>query len=181
MVVYRTFNIKSSGFNVNGIAGVVYLTDKPDPGSTSTGQIMLIQLEASNQAKIIKKSIGTIDYERGEIKLSPINITNTMVNKGFPLIEISGSPCSNDVLGLHDLYVQLDLNNTLINAIPDSADMESAASSYANGSLVRGEQDIPGSTTCDTPTNTVFTSTTASSASTTAATTTSTTTTTSSY
>ena len=104
-----------------------------------------------------------------------------MVNKGFPLIEISGSPCSNDVLGLHDLYVQLDLNNTLIKAIPDSADMESAASSYANGSLVRGEQDIPGSTTCDTPTNTVFTSTTASSASTTAATTTSTTTTTSSY
>ena len=175
------FNIKSSGFNVDGIAGTVYLTDKPDSGSTSTGQIMLIQLESSNQAQIIKKSIGTIDYERGEIKLSPINITNTMVNKGFPLIEISGSPCSNDVLGLHDLYVQLDLNNTLINAIPDSADMESAASSYANGSLVRGEQDIPGSTTCDTPTNTVFTSTTASSASTTAATTTSTTTTTSSY
>ena len=175
------FNIKSSGFNVDGIAGTVYLTDKPDNGSTSTGQIMLIQLESSNQAQIIKKSIGTIDYERGEIKLSPINITNTMVNKGFPLIEISGSPCSNDVLGLHDLYVQLDLNNTLINAIPDSADMESAASSYANGSLVRGEQDIPGSTTCDTPTNTVFTSTTASRASTTAATTTSTTTTTSSY
>ncbi len=175
------FNIKSSGFNVNGIAGTVYLTDKPDAGSTSTGQMMLIQLEASNQAKIIKKSIGTIDYERGEIKLSPINITNTMVNKGFPLIQISGSPCSNDVLGLHDLYVQLDLTNTLINALPDSSDMESAASSYANGSLVRGEQDVPGSTTCDTPTNTVFTATTASSASTTAATTTSTTTTTSSY
>jgi len=106
-------------------------------------------LEASNQAKIIKKSIGTIDYERGEIKLSPLNITNTMINKGFPLIEISGSPCSNDVLGLHDLYLQIDLNNTTINAIPDSSEMDSAASSYANGSLVRGKQVIPGSTTCD--------------------------------
>ena len=175
------FNIKSSGFNVDGIAGTVYLTDKPDAGSTSTGQIMLIQLEASNKAKIIKKSIGTIDYERGEIKLSPINITNTMVNRGFPVVEISASPCSNDVLGLHDLYIQLDLENTLINAIPDSADLDSAASSYANGSLVRGPKDIPGSTTCDTPDNTVFTangatvaSTTASSASTTAATTTTT-------
>ena len=175
------FNIKSSGFNVNGIAGVVYLTDKPDPGSTSTGQIMLIQLEASNQAKVIKKSIGTIDYERGEIKLSPINITNTIVNRGFPVVEISASPCSNDVLGLHDLYIQLDLENTVINGIPDSADLDSAASSYANGSLVRGKQEIPGSTTCDTPSDTVFTSTTASSASTTAATTASTTTTTSSY
>ena len=174
------FNIKSSGFNVNGIAGVVYLTDKPDPGSTSTGQIMLIQLEASNQAKVIKKSIGNIDYERGEIKLSPINITNTIVNRGFPVVEISASPCSNDVLGLHDLYIQLDLENTVINGIPDSADLDSAASSYANGSLVRGKQEIPGSTTCDTPSDTVFTSTTASSASTTAATTASTTTTTTS-
>jgi len=176
------FNIKSSGFNVDGIAGVVYLTDKPDAGSTETGQIMLIQLEASNQAKIIKKSIGTIDYKKGEIKLSPINITNTLVNKGFPLVEISGSPCSNDVLGLHDLYVQLSLDNTLINAISDSDNMDSAASSYANGSLVRGQKVIPGSTTCDTPDDTVFTtngatvaSTTASSASTTGTTTTSTT------
>jgi hypothetical protein len=177
------FNIKSSGFNVDGIAGVVYLTDKPDAGSTETGQIMLIQLEASNQAKVIKKSIGTIDYKKGEIKLSPINITNTVVNKGFPLVEISGSPCSNDVLGLHDLYVQIDLENTMINAISDSDNLDSAASSYANGSLVRGKQEIPGSTTCDTPSDTVFTtngngttvaSTTASSAST-AATTSSTT------
>ena len=175
------FNIKSSGFNVDGIAGVVYLTDKPDEGSTETGQIMLIQLEASNQAKILKKSIGTIDYKKGEIKLSPINITNTVVNKGFPLIEISGSPCSNDVLGLHDLYVQIDLENTLINGISDSDNLDSAASSYANGSLVRGQKVIPGSTTCDTPDDTVFTATTASSASTTAATTTSTSTTTSSY
>ena len=182
------FNIKSSGFNVDGIAGVVYLTDKPDAGSTETGQIMLIQLESSNQAKVIKKSIGTIDYKKGEIKLSPINITNTVINKGFPVIEMSGSPCSNDVLGLHDLYVQLDLENTVINGISDSDNLDSAASSYANGSLVRGNPEIPGSTTCDTPDNTVFTangatvaSTTASSASTTAATTTSTTTTTSSY
>ena len=102
------------------------------------------------------------------------------------MVEISGSPCSNDVLGLHDLYVQIDLENTVINAISDSDNMDSAASSYANGSLVRGQKVIPGSTTCDTPDNTVFTtngtvaSTTASSASTTAAATT-TTTTTSSY
>ena len=60
--------------------------------------------------------------------------------------------------------------------------MDSAASSYANGSLVRGQKVIPGSTTCDTADETVFTangatvdSTTASSASTTASTPTSTT------
>ena len=153
------YNIKSSGFNVDGIAGVVYLTDKPDSGSTETGQIMLIQLEASNQAKVIKKSIGTIDYKKGEIKLSPINITNTVVNKGFPLVEISGSPCSNDVLGLHDLYIQLPMENVTINTISDSDDLTTSASSYANGSLVRGDKVIPGSTTCDTPDDTVVTAT----------------------
>ena len=153
------YNIKSSGFNVDGIAGVVYLTDKPDSGSTETGQIMLIQLEASNQAKVIKKSIGTIDYKKGEIKLSPIYITNTVVNKGFPLVEISGSPCSNDVLGLHDLYIQLPMENVTINTISDSDDLTTSASSYANGSLVRGTKVIPGSTTCDTPDDTVVTAT----------------------
>jgi hypothetical protein len=190
------YNIKSSGFNVDGIAGVVYLTDKPNNGSTEDGQIMLIQLESSNAAKVIKKSIGTIDYKKGEIKLSPINITNTIINKGFPVIEISGSPCSNDVLGHHDLYTQLPLDYITINAISDTNVDDNGgggggmtgggsrpAPSYANGSLVRGEKVIPGSTTCDTGDGTVFTatgttnttSTTASSASTTAATTSSTT------
>ena len=121
------FNIKSSGFNVDGIAGVVYLTDKPNGDSTDMGQIMLIQLEASNQAKIIKQEVGTIDYKHGEIKLSPINITNTVINKGFPVVEISGSPCSNDVLGLHDLYVQLPMDNVTINAISDNDDLTTSA------------------------------------------------------
>ena len=178
-------NIKSSGFNVEGIAGVVYLTDKPDKGSTSTGTMMLFQLEASNKAKIVKKSIGTIDYNKGEIKLSPINITSTLINVGFPVIEISASPCSNDVLGLHDLYLQL--GNTSITAIPDTTTDSTGtggsnytvSSSYTNGSLVRGKEVIPGATSCDTADNitTAVASTTAASASTTAATTTSTTTT----
>jgi hypothetical protein len=160
------YNIKSSGFNVDGIAGVVYLTDKPNAGSTEFGQIMLIQLEASNTAKVIKKSIGTIDYKKGEIKLSPINITRTLINKGFPVIEISGSPCSNDVLGHHDLYTQLPLDNITINSVSDtdiddgtSSGNGGPASSYVNGEIIRGTKVIPGSTTCDDPEDTVFTAT----------------------
>ena len=169
------YNIKSSGFNVDGIAGTVYLTDHPDPHSTSTGTISLIQLTSSTQAKTIKKSIGIVDYKRGEIKLSPINITNTLVNKGFPVIEISASPCSNDILGLHDLYLQLDTDNIDISAISDIGD----TLEDTTPTLVRGKLNIPGSTSCDTPDNTVVSATspttTTSSASTTAATTTSTT------
>ena len=144
------YNLKSSGFNVEGVSGVVYLTDHPEEGR-STGTIDLIRLTSKTQAKVIKKSIGTIDYEKGEIKLTPINITNTIVNKGFPVIEISASPCSNDVLGKDDLYLQLDMENTTIESIPEgSINGTGTGSSYANGSIVRGKKIIPGSTSCDT-------------------------------
>ena len=164
------YNIKSSGFNVDGIAGTVYLTDHPDPHSTSTGTISLIQLTSSTQAKTIKKSIGIVDYKRGEIKLSPINITNTLVNKGFPVIEISASPCSNDILGLHDLYLQLDTDNIDISAISDIGD----TLEDTTPTLVRGKLNIPGSTSCDTPDNTVVSATSPTTTTTTSATTSST-------
>ena len=147
------YNIKTSGFNVEGISGVVYLTDHPEEGR-STGTIDLIRLTSQTQAKVVKKSIGTIDYEKGEIKLTPINITNTVVNKGFPVIEISASPCSNDVLGKDDLYLQLDMENTTIESIPEGSingtNGTGTSSSYANGSIVRGKKIIPGATSCDT-------------------------------
>ena len=139
------YNIKSSGFNVEGIAGTVYLTDKPDPHSTTTGTISLIQLTSPTQSKTIKESIGTIDYTRGEIKLFPTNITNTVVNKGFPVVEISASPCSNDILGLHDLYLNLDLDTIDITAIPDTTNEVISSTT----TLVRGKPNIPGSTSCD--------------------------------
>ena len=80
-----------------------------------------------------------------------MHITNTVVNKGFPVIEISASPCSNDVLGKDDLYLQLDMENTTIESIPEgSINGTGTGSSYANGSIVRGKKIIPGSTSCDT-------------------------------
>jgi len=93
----------------------------------------------------VRKSIGTINYTRGEILLSPINITNTVINKGTPIIEISTSPYSNDVIGLQDLYLQLDINKTNINIKPDrissgydiSGTNYVVSSSYTNGTLIR--------------------------------------------
>ena len=140
---------------MEGVSGVVYLTDHPEEGR-STGTIDLIRLTSKTQSKIIKKSIGTFDYEKGEIKLTPINITNTVVNKGFPVIEISASPCSNDVMGKDDLYLQLDMANTTIESIPEGSLTGTGSggtepgSSYGNGDIIRGKKIIPGSTSCDT-------------------------------
>lgn len=143
-ITENSFNIKSSGFNVSGIVGTVYLSDIPNPDK-KTGTIFLFRLNSPTQPEIVRKSVGTVDYIKGEVKLSPINITNTAINRGFPLIEISVPPYSNDVIGLQDLYLQLDITKTVINSKPDqissgydiSGTNYIVSSSYSNGLLVR--------------------------------------------
>ena len=140
------YNIKSSGFQVSGVAGTVYLADMAD-SSLETGMINLIRLKSATEAIIVRRNVGTIDYLKGEIKLNPINIISTNIVKSFPLIEVSAVPFSNDIIGLQDLYIQLDTNNVTINSINDrissgydlSGSDYIVSSSFANGSLVRGE------------------------------------------
>jgi hypothetical protein len=142
------YNIKSSGFQVSGVAGTVYLVDKTD-FSLETGSIDLIRLKSATEATIVRRNIGTIDYIKGEIKLNPINIISTSISRDFPIIEISAVPYSNDIIGLQDLYIQLDTNNITINSINDriasgydiSGSDYIVSSSFANGSLVRGVVD----------------------------------------
>ena len=138
------YNIKSSAFNISGIGSPVYLMDMPDQNQ-ETGSINIFKLNSPTQPQIVKRNVGTIDYVKGEIKLYPINITSTALYKGAPIIEISTSPYSNDVIGLQDLYLQLDINNTFIKMVSDSissgADISgtnyTVSSSYSNGIYVR--------------------------------------------
>ena len=137
-------NIRSSAFNVSGIQGHVYLSDKPDPNDHSKGSMFLFRLMSPTNPVVVKENIGTIDYEHGEIKLVPINITDTEITRDFPLIEIDTAPCSNDILGANDLYLLLgdgdgDGSNTdgiNVDAYCDDVD---PVSSYGGNILVRGE------------------------------------------
>jgi hypothetical protein len=138
------YNIKSSGFSVSGVSGTVYLSDVPNQDQR-TGTVNLFRLNSPTEPQIVKRNVGTIDYIKGEIKLYPINIIATTLNKGAPIIEISISPYSNDVIGLQDLYLQLDINNTLINMVSDTIESGSdisgtnyaVSSSYSNGIYIR--------------------------------------------
>jgi len=138
------YNIKSSGFRVSGVSDTVYLSDIPNT-DLQTGSINIFKLNSPTEPQIVKRNVGTIDYIKGEIKLFPINIISTDINRGTPIVEISTSPYSNDVIGLQDLYLQLDINNTLINMVSDSiesgADVSgtnyNVSSSYSNGVYVR--------------------------------------------
>ncbi len=138
------FNIKSSGFTVSGISGTVYISDAPNR-DLATGSIFMFKLNSPSEPVIIKRDIGTINYSTGLIKLNPINIIETEVNRGTSLVEISTCPYSNDVLGLRDLYLQMDTTYLNVNMVPDQVSSGSdisggsytVSSSYSNGSLTR--------------------------------------------
>ncbi len=138
------FNIKTSGFSVSGIAGTVYMSDAPNANLT-TGTIFMFKLDSPTEPVILKRNIGTIDYITGLIKLNPLNVISTEVTRGTSLIEVSSCPYSNDVLGLRDLYLQMDTSNLTVNMVPDQVSSGSdisggsytVTSSYSNGSLTR--------------------------------------------
>ena len=139
------YNIKSSGFKVSGISDIVYFGDLPNENLT-TGTIFLFKLNSPTQPVIVKRGIGTIDYVKGEIMLNPLKIISTNVFRNdLSLIEISTNPYSNDVIGLQDLFLQLDPNNLTINMVSDeissgndvSGSNYTVTSSYSSTSLTR--------------------------------------------
>ena len=160
------YNIKSSGFSVSGISGTVYISDIPNP-DRKTGRIILFKLLSSNQVAIIRNNIGTIEYTKGEILINAIIINSTIISTDQPVIEISGTPKSYDVIGLQDLYLQLDTSNSLVTMVSDTissgADVSGSnyvvSSSFPNGRddrespLVRGVPQY--STVSGTEANTV--------------------------
>ena len=140
------FNIKSSEFRISDFQEPVYLSDIPDSNRT-TGSIFLFTVPNVNSTSstILKRNVGYINYEKGIITLNPINILSGKIKDGQSIIEISAIPKSNDVIGLQDLYLQLDINNSVFEMIPDeissgldpSASNYIVTSSYSNGNLVR--------------------------------------------
>ena len=143
------YNIKSSGFNIFGIAETVYLSDVTF-SNRKTGRLILFTLKARNSPTIISNNVGTIDYVKGEILIKPINIVGTSKNvQDIPIIEISGCPKSNDVIGLQDLYLQLDINNSTVDMVADnvssgdntSGTLYTATSSYMGGDIARLTED----------------------------------------
>ena len=139
------FNIKSSGFTISGEPSTVYLTDVPNEDGKS-GIISIIKILSTGEIRIIAKSAGTVDYIKGEINLTTVNITSTV--KPNNIIEIEAIPESNDIVGLRDLYINFDISKSKINMVKDvisSGEEVSGStfirnaytSSYSNGTLIR--------------------------------------------
>lgn len=130
------YNIRSSGFRVSGIPNIVYFSDIPS-SNKETGELILITVQQeqnlnsiinainfnentlqSSTANIVRRNVGSIDYVSGEIRINAINIVS--IPTGIDLIQISAYPNSFDIIGLHDLYLQFDVNYSRVNTIVDS-------------------------------------------------------------
>ena len=137
------FNIRSSAFRVVNINTDVYLFDVPRQNG-KTGQIGLFSLTAGSSTPIVqRRNIGVINYETGRITLDPINIVSGKIKDNVQIMEVSVSPESNDVIGLQDLYLQLDKSTVdmvvdqISSGIDPSGSTYTVTTSYKNGSIVR--------------------------------------------
>ena len=140
------YNIKSTAFRVSGISQDVYLSDIPN-SNRETGSIFFFTLPSVNSTSptIIRRNVGTINYKSGIITLNPVNILSGKLKDGQTIVELSACPKSNDVIGLQDLYLQLDISNSNFEMVVDNiasgldpaASNYTVTSSYHNGNLVR--------------------------------------------
>jgi len=146
------YNIKSTGFTIQGSDNIVYLTDVPNKDASGNldgsgkGILAVIRQTDRGQNQVVLKSIGTVDYTNGEILVNTINITSTVAEN--ELIEVQAFPDSNDVIGLKDLYLSFSVSSSKINMLKDviasGEDISGVTftrdyytSSYSNGDIER--------------------------------------------
>ena len=143
-------NIKSTGFTVPGENSMVYFTDLPnkntngDLDGSGKGVVSIVKRDLVTDTDIVViSSAGTVDYTKGEIMLTTVNITST--EKPNDIIEIQAFPDSNDVIGVTDLYLNLNIPSSSINMVKDTISSGEqisgigykVTSSYTNGELIR--------------------------------------------
>ena len=140
------YNIKSTGFRIDGIEQPVYISDIPNR-TRVTGSLFLFTVPNPNSytPTIVRRNVGIVNYQSGIITLNPIVIRSGKVKDGQSIIELSVCPKSNDVIGLQDLYLQLDIGSSIFDPVVDeiASGLDPAgsnyivSSSYMNGALVR--------------------------------------------
>ena len=146
------FNIKSTGFTISGSTSNAFLTDIPNKDAVGNldgsmkGTLSVVTRDQQGNTQVLKREAGSVDYKKGEIILNTINITSTIAQNN--IVEIQAFPESNDVVGLKDLFVSLDVSNSSINMLKDviasGEDVSGVVftrdyytSSYSNGVLER--------------------------------------------
>ena len=124
------FNIKSTAFKLNNIAGDLYLSDYPDQDGLK-GTIFIFRKTSDTEYQVVKSNAGTVDYAKGEIILNSLNIVDTEIKNPESTIQIEAIPESNDVIGLQDLFLQIDTDKINVQMVEDTMTSGSDTSGYS--------------------------------------------------
>jgi hypothetical protein len=135
------YNIRSSGFYVNGVSDIVYISDVPN-SDMSTGKLFLFSIKG-DVVTVQSNNIGTVDYVNGILNIDNINVSSTL--KPNNIIEVEATPYSNDIVAKKSIYLKLDIGNSMIAPEKDivssgensSGSMFSPESSYLLGTKIR--------------------------------------------
>lgn len=135
------YNVRSSGFYVNGSSDIVYISDIPN-SNMSTGKLFLFSIKG-DVVTVQSNNIGTVDYVNGILNIDNINVSSTL--KPNNIIEVEATPYSNDIVAKKSIYLKLDLGNSMIAPEKDivssgensSGSMFSPESSYLLGTKIR--------------------------------------------
>ncbi|GIS08990.1 MAG: hypothetical protein CM15mP113_1200 [Pseudomonadota bacterium] len=89
------FNIKSTGFTIQGSEQTVYLTDVPNKDAfgnldgTMKGTLSVVTKNNKNEQVVLMKELGIVDYMKGEVILNTINITSTTTQNNIIEVQFS--------------------------------------------------------------------------------------------
>lgn len=109
-------SILSTGFIPADTSETCYIDDVPNDDGTGTGILRMFYL-STNNAKIVVKNVGTVDYSAGQVDIVDLNI----VSLSNGVFELQIKPQSNDVVGSQEQFVTIDAEHIVVNAIAESA------------------------------------------------------------
>lgn len=135
------YNVRSSGFYVQNIPNVVYISDSPN-ADMKTGRLFLFSLEG-DVVTVQSNNIGTVDYVNGILNIDNINVSSTL--KSNNIIEVEATPYSNDIVAKKSVYLKLDIGSSSISLQKDiissgentSGSRFNPESSYLTGTKIR--------------------------------------------
>ena len=87
------------------------------------GKLRLFYINSLNQKVYVDNEIGTVDYDKGELKIGyekgkDLTVIDTEIENG--VIEFRAFPREQDIIAKHSVYLSLDIAKSSIEATPDT-------------------------------------------------------------
>jgi len=115
--------LSSSGFKISGNTNEMFLNDD------GKGNVRMYYVADGTTNTYEDNTAGTIDYTNGQVVLTSLNITEVSNVDGAAStkIRLIVTPESNDIIAVRNQVLEIDLNNTTINASVDTIATGSAS------------------------------------------------------